>query len=96
MRIKVLYEWLLQSNRLSHVKAGMLIFLLMIVFCFFFLDIKLDKSAIISSMITAITAVSVDYKDKLWGGKFDWLDIVATVLLPCMLTIICCVLTFLL
>lgn len=95
MRIKVLYEWLLQSNRLSHVKAGMLIFLLMIVFCFFLLSISLGESAIVSLMTTAIVAITVDYKDKLWGGKFDWLDIVATVLLPCMLTIICCVLTFL-
>ena len=29
-----------------------------------------------------IVAMSVDYKDKLWGGKFDWLDVVATILLP--------------
>lgn len=96
MRIKVLYEWLLQSNRLSHVKAGMIIFLMMIIFCFFLLSISLGKSAIASLMTTAIAAMAVDYKDKLWGGKFDWLDIAATVLLPLMLTIICCVLTILL
>lgn len=88
MSIKVLYEWLLQSNRLSHVKAGMIIFLLMIIFCFFLLSISLGRSAIVSLMTTAIAAMAVDYKDKLWGGKFDWLDVAATVLIPCLITLI--------
>lgn len=88
MRIKVLYEWLLQSNRLSHVKAGMIIFLLMIAFSFFLLNISWGKSAVFSLMTTAITAMAVDYKDELWGGTFDWLDVAATILIPGLITLI--------
>jgi len=44
------------------------------------------SSAIISLVATIIAAMAVDYKDKLWGGKFDWLDVAATVLLPGMIT----------
>lgn len=88
MRIKVLYEWLLQSNRLSHVKAGVIIFLMMIIFCFFLLSISLGESATVSLMTTAIAAMAVDYKDKLWGGKFDWLDVASTILIPGLITLI--------
>jgi hypothetical protein len=34
------------------------------------------SSAIISLVATIIAAMAVDYKDKLWGGKFDWLDVI--------------------
>ena len=34
MGIKVLYDWLLQSNRPAHVKAGMFVFVVMLAFCF--------------------------------------------------------------
>lgn len=88
MRIKVMFEWLLQSNRLSHVKVGIIIFLLMIAFSFFLLNINWGKSAIASLMTTAIAALAVDYKDKLWGGKFDWLDVAATILIPGLITLI--------
>lgn len=88
MRIKVLFEWLLQSNRLSHVKAGTIIFFLMIGFSFFLLNISLGKSSIVSLMTAAIAAIAVDYKDKLWGGKFDWLDVAATILIPGLITLI--------
>lgn len=36
MGIKVLYDWLLQSNRPAHVKAGMFVFVVMLVFCSFY------------------------------------------------------------
>ena len=39
MGIKVLYDWLLQSNRPAHVKAGMFVFVVMLVFCFLLLGI---------------------------------------------------------
>jgi hypothetical protein len=35
-----------------------------------------------SLYVTIVAAVSVEYKDKLWGGRFDWLDILATCLIP--------------
>lgn len=47
MGIKVLYDWLLQSNRPAHVKAGMFVFVVMLVFCFLLLGIDFCKSAIV-------------------------------------------------
>ena len=52
------------------------------------LGISLVPSAVIAFVATCIVAMSVDYKDKLWGGKFDWLDVVATILLPGIITFI--------
>lgn len=34
--------------------------------------------ALLEGLIPAITVgIAVEYKDKLWGGKFDWNDIAA-------------------
>lgn len=53
MSIKVLYDWILQSNRPAHVKAGMFVFVVMLVFCFLLLGIDFCKSAIVSLTTTA-------------------------------------------
>ena len=60
MGIKVLYDWLLQSNRPAHVKAGMFVFVVMLVFCFLLLGIDFCKSAIVSLTTTAIAAIVVE------------------------------------
>lgn len=31
-------------------------------------------------LFAAGLAVGMEYKDKLWGGKFDWLDLIATLI----------------
>lgn len=31
-------------------------------------------------LFAAGLAVGMEYKDKLWGGKFDWLDLTATLI----------------
>lgn len=31
-------------------------------------------------LFAAGLAVGMEFKDKLWGGKFDWLDIAATMI----------------
>ena len=79
MGIKVLYDWLLQSNRPAHVKAGMFVFVVMLVFCFLLLGIDFCKSA--------IAAIVVEYIQKKCGFIFDWLDALATVLLPGLITV---------
>ena len=84
MGIKVLYDWLLQSNRPAHVKAGMFVFVVMLVFCFLLLGIDFCKSAIVSLTTTAIV---VEYIQKKCGFIFDWLDALATVLLPGLITV---------
>lgn len=79
--------WLKDSNRPKHMKCGMLVYTVMLLPCFM-LGISLVPSAVIAFVATCIVAMSVDYKDKLWGGKFDWLDVVATILLPGIITFI--------
>ena len=73
--------WLKDSNRPKHMKGGMLVFLAMLTVCLT-LGVTLSPSAIIGFIATCIVAVAVDYKDKQHGSVFDWLDVVATVLLP--------------
>lgn len=31
-------------------------------------------------LFAAGLAFGMEYKDKLWGGKFDWLDLLATII----------------
>lgn len=73
--------WLKDSNRPKHMKAGMLVFLAMLAVCLT-LGVKLNPSTVISFVVTAIVAIAVDYKDKLYGNTFDWLDVLATVIVP--------------
>ena len=44
MSIKVLYDWILQSNRPVHVKAGVFVFVVMLAFCFLLLNIDFCKN----------------------------------------------------
>lgn len=71
--------WLKDSNRPKHMKCGTLVYAVMLLLCFM-LGISLVPSAVIAFVATCIVAMAVDYKDKLWGGKFDWLDVVATII----------------
>ena len=87
MGIKVLYDWILQSNRPAHVKAGVFVFVVMLAFCFLLLNIDFCKSAIVSLTTTAIAAIIVEYIQKKCGFVFDWLDALATVLLPGLITV---------
>lgn len=54
--------WLKESNRLAHIKYGLL-------------------SALVGTLIFTIgLAIGMEFKDKQYGGKFDWLDIAATII----------------
>lgn len=79
--IKKYLGWLKDSNRPKHMKAGMLVFIAMLAVCLT-LGVGLIPSTVIAFVATVIVAVAVDYKDKLYGNTFDWLDVLATVLLP--------------
>ena len=78
--------WLKDSNRPKHILCGLLVYTAMMAVCLLPGN-TFASSAIISLVATVIVAMAVDYKDKLWGGKFDWLDVAATVLLPTFTTI---------
>lgn len=77
--------WLKDSNRPKHVKCGMLVYIVVLAICMT-LSVALISATVIALVATAIVAMAVDYKDKAHGGKFDWLDVVATVLLPGVVT----------
>ena len=70
-----------KSNRGKHLVAGGLIYAVMLGLCFV-LNVQYVKGTIIALVATLIAACAVEYKDKLWGGKFDWLDVVATIFVP--------------
>lgn len=84
--IKKYLGWLKDSNRPKHMKAGMLVFIAMLAVCLT-LGVGLIPSTVIAFVATVIVAVAVDYKDKLYGNTFDWLDVLATVLLPVVITL---------
>ena len=90
--IKKYLGWLKESNRPKHMLAGMLVFLAMLAVCLV-LGVELASSAVISFFTTCIVAMSVDYKDKLYGNTFDWLDVLATVLMPGVITIVVYIIT---
>lgn len=85
--IKKYLGWLKDSNRPKHMKAGMLVFIAMLAVCLT-LGVGLSPSTVIAFVATVIVAVAVDYKDKLYGNTFDWLDVLATVLLPGLIAVI--------
>lgn len=78
---------MLKSNRWKHLIAGALIYAVVLGLCLV-LNVQYLKGTIIALVATLIPACAVEYKDKLWGGKFDWLDVVATILVPVMVSAI--------
>lgn len=84
--LEKLFGWLKDSNRPKHIKYGLAVFIAMLATCLA-LGVTFARSAIVAFVATAIVAVAVDYKDHLWGGRFDWLDVIATVILPGVITL---------
>lgn len=84
--LEKLFGWLKDSNRPKHIKYGLAVFIAMLSTCLV-LGVTFTRSAVSAFVATAIVAVAVDYKDHLWGGRFDWLDVIATVLLPGVITL---------
>lgn len=84
--LEKIFGWLKKSNRPKHIKYGLVVFATMQATCIV-LGVTFARSAVIALVATATVAVAVDYKDKLWGGKFDWLDVIATMLLPGLITV---------
>lgn len=81
-----------KSNREKHLVAGGLIYAVMLSLCFV-LNVQYVKGTIIALVATLIAACAVEYKDKLWGGKFDWLDVVATILVSVVVSAVLLIVT---
>lgn len=54
-------EWLKASNRWKHLVGGAVVGAVMV-------------NCIDSVMASALVGAAMEYKDKAWGGKFDWVD----------------------
>lgn len=79
--MKKLYSWLLTSNRLKHLYVGSVLWVLWVL-----LGAAMSLSgiqiAITGFVMVYIAMCSVGFKDKAYGGAWDWLDILAGVLVP--------------
>lgn len=65
--MKKIFAWLLQSNHLRHLAGGYAIGV-----C--------SDSAYCGMYAGVIAASSLEFKDKSWGGEWDWIDWGLTVL----------------
>lgn len=104
------FNWLKESNRLLHLKAGFMIWVILTMLsigCLVFFDSLSDITqpqvmaiaitcSIISVAAVFISMCSVEYIQKQSGGKWDWLDILARCLLPVFITLILVAFAFLL
>lgn len=74
-------NWFNESNRKEHMYLGTVIYIISLLFCLI-LSISIINCAIISTYTVLGCMVSVEYKDKLYGNKFDWLDIISGMIFP--------------
>ena len=59
--MKKLWNWLKESNRWKHLAIGAMIGLLF-------------NNLIYTAICATMVAVALEYKDKAYGGKWDWID----------------------
>lgn len=85
--IKKLLNWFKESNRSKHAFAGIIIFIAMCVVNAF-IGIDITQNIINAILVVVIAMLSVEYKDHLYGGKFDCYDIIAGVSLVTVANII--------
>ena len=64
--MKKIILWLKESHRLQHVVGGLAIGLL-------------SDSNYCATISGLVVASSLELKDKLWGGKWDWVDWALTI-----------------
>lgn len=63
--MKKIISWLKESHRLIHIGGGVVIGLL-------------SDDNYCAALAGIGVASSLELKDKLWGGKFDWVDLSLT------------------
>lgn len=82
-----LKEWFISSNRWVHLMSGWAIYLGMVfVYGIWFAHPPLGPTVVGAYVATLIAMCAVEWKDKAWGGKWDWKDINAGMFLGnCML-----------
>lgn len=96
-----IFNWLRESNRLSHLKVGLAIWIVVMLFGCAILsmfeevtDFKLMQAqaitvtcALLADLSVFIVMCAVEYVQKSSGiGIWDWLDILAGILIPLIIT----------
>ena len=85
-----LISWFKQSNRYKHLYMGILIYIVYVLLTIGLMLLTKDIvliSIVIASISSITHMISVEYKDRLQGNKFDYLDILAGSIIPVILTI---------
>lgn len=64
--MKKLWNWLKESNRWQHILISVMIGLLF-------------NNLIGTAICALLVASALEYKDKTYGGKWDWIDLTLTI-----------------
>jgi hypothetical protein len=64
--MKKVIDWLKESNRWKHLLAGIIIGLL-------------ANGWYCAELVGIGVACTCEFKDKSWGGKWDWIDLIITI-----------------
>jgi hypothetical protein len=64
--MKKLWNWLKESNRWQHIAISIMIGLLF-------------NNLIYTAICATMVGVALEYKDKAYGGKWDWIDLTLTI-----------------
>ena len=83
-----LFEWLKISNRPKHLKAGIIIFIIWIGSVLLLTTMTILQAALTGTICVFVAMCAVEYIQKSIGGKWDWLDILAGILLPIIVVLI--------
>lgn len=95
-------NWLKESNRLSHLKVGFAIWIVvMLIGCSMLsmfeevTDFELMQAqaititcSLLADLTVFISMCSAEYVQKICGNKWDWLDILAGCILPVIITVV--------
>lgn len=96
------FNWLKESNRLSHLKVSFAIWVVIMLFGCSILSMFEEVTnfelmqaqaitttcALLADLSVFIAMCSVEYTQKLCGNRFDWQDVLAGCLTPVLITII--------
>ena len=69
-------DWFIAENRWVHLMSGWVIYLVMVaVYGLWYVQPPLGPTLVGAYVSTLITMGAIEWKDKAWGGKWNWKDI---------------------
>lgn len=85
--IKKVLDWINQSNRDKHFKVGSIAIIALLIFGGI-IGLEPTANFINANVVIFLLMACVEYKDKLYGNKFDWTDIISGVIPAVVLDVI--------